>query len=164
MIWPAYLILGLVTVQRIAELLLAERNTRRLLARGAHEAGRRHYPLLVAIHASWLAALWVTAPGQAIHGLALLVFVMLQAARLWVIATLGERWTTRIIVLPGAPLVRRGPYRWFAHPNYLVVVAEIAMLPLVFGQLLIAVVFSVLNAVILAIRIGEENRALGGPA
>lgn len=164
MIWPAYLILGLVTVQRIAELLLAERNTRRLLARGAHEAGRRHYPFIVAIHAGWLAALWAAAPGQAIHGLALLVFALLQAARLWVIATLGERWTTRIIVLPGAPLVRRGPYRWFAHPNYLIVIAEIAMLPLVFGQLLIAVVFSVLNAVILAIRISEENRALGGPA
>ena len=108
MTWPAYLILGLVTLQRLGELLLAERNTRRLLARGAHEVGRDHYPFVVAVHAGWLVALWLLGPGPPIHLLPLALFIALQAARVWVIATLGDRWTTRIIVLPGAPLVRTG--------------------------------------------------------
>jgi methyltransferase len=86
---------------------------------------------------------------------------MLELARIWVLASLGERWTTRIIVIPDAPLVRRGPYRWFNHPNYIVVVAEIAVLPLAFGLWRTALVFSLLNAAILTIRIREENRALG---
>ena len=112
MTWPAYLILALVTVQRLGELVLAERT------------------------------------------------IALQFARVWVIATLGDRWTTRIIVLPGAPLVRRGPYRWVDHPNYLIVIAEIALLPLVFGLPAVAAFFSVLNAIVLWVRIREENRAL----
>ena len=160
MTWPAYLILGLVTLQRLGELWLAERNTRRLLAKGAHEVGRGHYPFIVAIHAGWLVALWLLGPGPPIHIWPLVLYVALQAARVWVIATLGERWTTRIIVLPGAPLVRRGPYRWLDHPNYLIVVAEIAVLPLVFGLPVVAAFFSVLNAAALWVRIREENRAL----
>jgi methyltransferase len=158
--WLAYLILALVTLQRGGELVLAERNTRRLLGRGAREFGRRHYPFIVLIHAAWLVVLWLLGPGQPIHLLPLFAFVVLQAARVWVIATLGERWTTRIIVEPGAPLVRSGPYRWFNHPNYLVVIGEIAVLPLVFGLVEIAVIFSLLNAVVLSIRMREENRAL----
>ena len=160
MTWPAYLILALVTLQRVGELLLAERNTSRLLAQGAHEVGRSHYPLVVAVHATWLAALWLLGPGPAIHVVPLVIYVALQLARIWVIATLGERWTTRIIVLPGAPLVRRGPYRWLDHPNYLIVVAEIAVLPLVFGLPIVAAIFSVLNAIVLWVRIREENQAL----
>ena len=160
MTWPAYLILGLVTLQRLGELWLAERNTRRLLAKGAHEVGRGHYPFIVAIHAGWLVALWLLGPGPPIHIWPLVLYVALQAARVWVIATLGERWTTRIIVLPGAPLVRHGPYRWLDHPNYLIVVAEIAVLPLVFGLPVVAAFFSVLNAAGLWVRIREENRAL----
>jgi len=160
MIWPAYLILALLTLQRLGELVLAERNTSRLCARGAHEVGRSHYPFVVAVHAAWLAALWLLGPGPAIHVVPLLVYIALQLARIWVIATLGDRWTTRIIVLPGEPLVRRGPYRWLDHPNYLIVVAEIAVLPLVFGLPIVAAVFSVLNAIVLWVRIREENQAL----
>ncbi len=160
MTWLAYLILALVTLQRLGELVLAERNTRRLLAGGAREHGRRHYPFLVAIHAAWLVSLWLLAPGKPIHAVALALFIALQTARIWVIATLGARWTTRIIVMPGAPLVKAGPYRWLDHPNYLIVAGEIALLPLAFGLPEIALVFTLLNAVILSIRIGEENRAL----
>jgi len=160
MTWLAYVILTLVTLQRLGELMLAERNTRRLLAQGAHEVGRGHYPLIVAVHAGWLAALWWLAPGQPIYPIPLLLFVALQAARLWVVSTLGRRWTTRIIILPKAPLVRAGPYRWVNHPNYLVVVGEIALLPLVFGLWALALAFSLLNAAVLLVRIREENKAL----
>ena len=160
MTWPAYLILSLVTLQRLAELVLAERNTRRLLTKGAHEVGRGHDGFVVAFLAAWLMALWLLGPGPAIHMIPLIIYVALQFARIWVIATLGERWTTRIIVLPGAPLVRRGPYRWVDHPNYLIVIAEIAILPLVFGLPVVAGFFSVLNAIVLWVRIREENQAL----
>jgi methyltransferase len=158
--WPAYLVLGLVTLQRLGELLLAERNTRRLLAKGAHEVARGHYPYMVAVHAGWLAALWLLGPGPPVHVIPLIVYAALQVVRVWVIATLGERWTTRIIVLPGEPLVRHGPYRWLDHPNYLIVIAEIAVLPLVFGLPVVAGFFSVLNAIVLWVRLREENEAL----
>jgi len=153
-------ILALVTLQRLGELFLSNRNTRRLLARGAHEVAPGHYSLIVAVHALWLAALWWFAPGRPIDGFWLAIFVLLQIARIWVIATLGERWTTRIIILPDAPLVARGPYRWVNHPNYLVVISEIAVLPLVWGLWPVALLFSALNAAVLSIRIREENRAL----
>ena len=160
MTWPAYLVLALVTLQRLGELLLAERNTRRLLAKGAHEVARGHYPYMVAVHAGWLAALWLLGPGPPIHVIPLIVYAALQVVRVWVIATLGERWTTRIIVLPGEPLVRHGPYRWLDHPNYLIVIAEIAVLPLVFGLPVVAGFFSVLNAIVLWVRLRDENEAL----
>ena len=160
MTWPAYVVLAVVTLQRLGELLLAERNTRRLLAKGAHEVGRGHYPFMVAVHAGWLIALWLLGPGPPIHVVPLIIYVALQVARIWVIATLGERWTTRIIVLPGEPLVRHGPYRWLDHPNYLIVVAEIAVLPLVFDLPVVAAFFSVLNAIVLWVRIRDENEAL----
>lgn len=160
MTWAAYLVLALVTLQRLGELALAERNTRRLLAKGGHEVGRSHYVFVVAVHAAWLLALWLLGPGPAIKIVPLAIYIALQFARVWVIATLGERWTTRIIILPGAPLVRHGPYRWLDHPNYLIVTAEIAVLPLVFGLPVVAGFFSVLNAIVLWVRIGEENQAL----
>ena len=162
MIWPAYMVLAMVTLQRLGELWLAERNTRRLLAQGAHEVGRGHYPFMVAIHAGWLMALWLLGPGPPIHLVPLAIYILLQFARVWVIVSLGERWTTRIIVLPNAALVRRGPYRWLDHPNYLIVAAEIAVLPLVFDLPVVAAFFSVLNAIVLWARIREENRALAG--
>jgi methyltransferase len=155
------IILLLVTLQRIGELVLSNRNTRRLLAQGAKEVGAGHYPLIVAVHVLWLATLWWLAPGRAVDGFWLGMFILLQVARIWVIATLGPRWTTRIITLPDAPLVRRGPYRLVNHPNYLIVVGEIAALPLAFDLWIVALVFTLLNAVVLAIRIREENRALG---
>jgi len=158
--WPAVAILAFVTLQRLAELLLAKANTQRLLAMGAIEHGRSHYPLIVAVHASWLISLWWLAPGRAIHWPFLILFGLLQLGRLWVIRTLGPRWTTRIIILPGAPLVTGGSFRFVTHPNYLIVVGEIAVLPLVFGLWELALLFSALNAVVLAIRIRAENRAL----
>jgi methyltransferase len=158
------LIVILVALQRAAELALAERNTRALLARGAREAGRGHYPAIVALHLAWLAGLAWLAPGRPIRWAWIGVFLVLQAARIWVIASLGRRWTTRIIVLPGAPLVRRGPYRLLRHPNYLVVVAELAALPLAFGLRLYAAAFLALAAVILAVRIRAEEKALQNPS
>ena len=159
-VWIAVAILGFVTLQRLVELQLADRNSRRLLAEGAVEYGRSHYPFIVALHMLWLAALWRWAPGRAIHLALLLLFAALQLGRVWVIATLRSRWTTRIIVKPGATLVRSGPYRFLNHPNYAIVTLEIAVLPLVFGLWEMALVFSLLNAAILAIRIAKENRAL----
>jgi methyltransferase len=155
------LILALVTLQRLGELWLSSRNTKRLLAQGAREHAPGHYWPIVAMHAFWLAALWVFAPGRPIDGFWLALFVIVEIARIWVLASLGPRWTTRIIVLPEAPLVRRGPYRFVNHPNYLVVVAEIAVLPLVFGLWPVALIFSALNAAALVIRIRAENAALG---
>jgi methyltransferase len=154
-------ILALVTIERLGELWLANRNTKRLLAEGAQEHGAGHYPLIVALHASWLAALWWLAPTQPIEPLWLALFFLIEIGRLWVLATLGGRWTTRIIVLPDAPLVRRGPYRFVDHPNYLVVTAEILVLPLAFGLWRTALVFSAINAILLTVRIHTENRALG---
>ena len=154
-------ILALVTLERLFELWLARRNTQRLLDQGAHEHARGHYPLIVAVHVLWLAALWWLAPPRPIDGFWLALFVLLELGRLWVLTTLGRRWTTRIIVLPGEPLVRRGPYRFVNHPNYWVVIGEIAVLPLIFGLWQVALVFTLLNAAALAIRIREENRALG---
>jgi methyltransferase len=154
-------ILALVTLQRLSELVIAQRNTRALLARGAIEVGAAHYPLIVLLHAAWLIGLWILARDRAVNIPLILVFVVLQAFRVWILATLGPRWTTRIIVLPGEALVARGPYRLIPHPNYAVVVAEIAVLPLAFGLVWYAVIFSILNAIVLTIRISAENRALG---
>ena len=157
-----FIILTLVTLQRLGELWLSNRNTRRLLAQGAHEIGASHYPLIVAVHALWLVALWWLGLSRPIDGFWVGMFVLIELARIWVLASLGQRWTTRIIILPEAPLVRRGPYRWVNHPNYLVVIAEIAVLPLVFGLWQIALIFSALNAAVLTVRVREENRALRG--
>jgi methyltransferase len=160
----AILILALLTAQRLAELVIARRNTRALLARGAYEASPGHYPLIVAVHTLWLAALWWLAPGSPIVWPLIGLFVLLQLGRIWVLATLGSRWTTRIIILPGAPLVARGPFRFVRHPNYLVVILEIAVLPLAFGLWQVALIFSLLNAAVLWIRIRAEERALGAAA
>ncbi|HEY1836537.1 MAG: isoprenylcysteine carboxylmethyltransferase family protein [Rhizomicrobium sp.] len=162
MLWP-WVIVGLVALQRLAELIYAERNTRALLARGAVEIGRAHYPLIVVLHLAWLVAIVIAWPHPPpIDLLALAVFVVLQGLRVWVLATLGPYWTTRIITLPNAPLVKRGPYRFIRHPNYTVVIGEIAVLPLVFGEWKIALAFSILNAAVLTLRIREEERALTG--
>jgi methyltransferase len=156
----AFLILSLVTLQRGAELLWARRNTRVLLARGAIEVAPGHYPIMVAFHATWLAGLWLLARDRSPDPTWVSIYAAVQAARIWVLATLGDRWTTRIVVLPGAPLIRGGPYRFLDHPNYAVVALEVAVLPLAFGLTGYAVVFSILNAGVLAIRISAENDAL----
>ena len=159
---PAELILALVTLQRVGELGLAHHNTRRLLARGAVELSPRHYPLIVAVHAAWLISLWIFGRHQPVNATALVAYIALQGFRCWVLWTLGARWTTRIIVLPGEPLVSAGPYRFLSHPNYAVVAAEIAVLPLALYLPFLAMLFTVLNAAVLAIRIRAENRALAG--
>ncbi len=146
---------------RLAELVYARRNQARLLARGGHEVGAGHYPLIVLLHAAWLAALFFGIPGTVAPNWILLVgFLALQFVRVWIIASLGPYWTTRIITVPGEPLSRHGPYRWMRHPNYAVVAAEIALLPLAFGAWPIALVFSLANAGLLAWRIATENRVL----
>ena len=151
----------LVGLQRLAELLYAQRNAARLIAAGAVEHGAGHYPLLVLVHAGWLASLWLFVPDDAMVVWPWLgVYGALQAARLWIFAALGRFWTTRIITLSGAPLVERGPYRYCRHPNYLVVAAEIAILPLAFGAWQITLAFSILNAAVLAWRIRVEDMAL----
>jgi methyltransferase len=158
----AYVILALVALQRVGELIYAARNTRALKRQGGVEFGRRHYPLIVLLHVSWLTAIAVgIRRDPAIRALPLTLFVLLQALRVWVLATLAGYWTTRVISIPGAPLVRGGPYRFLSHPNYLVVIGEIALLPLVFGQVTTAIVFSVLNGAVLAWRIRIEEAALG---
>ena len=153
-------VLAFVTLERGAELVWAQRNTRRLLARGAREASPGHYPLIVGLHAAWLVGLWALAWDRPVNLAWLALFAVLQAGRLWVLATLGQRWTTRIIVLPGEALVRRGPYRLIPHPNYAVVAGEILVLPLAFGLVPYGLIFSVLNAVVLWVRIRAEETAL----
>ena len=153
-------ILALVTAQRLGELVIANRNTRRLLAAGGVEHGADHYPLIVCLHAAWLGGLWLLAWDRPANLAWLAVYLLLEAGRAWVLASIGTRWTTRIIAVPGETLVRRGPYRFIPHPNYAVVVGEIAVLPLVFGLWAYALVFSVLNASVLWIRIRAERRAL----
>lgn len=157
----ARLVILLVALQRLAELVLARRNTARLLAEGAVEHGAGHYPAIVALHAAWLLALGLRAPGP-VDPWWLAGFLVLQAGRVWVLASLGRYWTTRIITLPQAPLVRRGPYRCLRHPNYLVVVLEIPVLALALGLPWDALGFGLANAALLAWRIRAEERALAG--
>lgn len=150
-----------VALQRLGELALSHRNRKRLLAKGGHEVGTGHYPLVMLLHAAWLAAIFFATPEDTPVSWALLgFFLLLQGLRIWVIASLGPYWTTRIITLPGAPLSRRGLYRWLRHPNYLIVAAEIAVLPLAFGAWGTACVFSLANGALLAWRIRVENPVL----
>ena len=157
----AYVVLALVALQRLGELALAQRNTKALLARGAVEIGARHYPLIVLLHTLWLlSVLWFLPKPTPVIWQLLLVFLVLQGLRLWVLATLGPYWTTRIISLPGAPLVTGGPYRFVRHPNYLVVAGEILVLPLAFGETMVAIIFSLANAALLFWRIRQEETGL----
>jgi methyltransferase len=157
--WPL-LILTFVTVQRLVELVIAKRNTAALLATGGKEIGAAHYPLIVAFHSLWILGLWIFAREQSINWTLIGVFAVLQTLRIWVLATLGKRWTTRIIIMPEKPLVVGGPFRFFKHPNYAVVACEIFVLPLAFGLVWFAVLGGAINLAILAYRIHVEERAL----
>ena len=154
------ILLAYLTVQRLAELWWARQNEARLMASGGVEYGHSHLPLMILLHAAWMAGLWFFAYDRPVEPFFLALFVVLQLARFWVLATLGRRWTIRIIVVPGECLVARGPYRLLRHPNYAVVTGEIAVVPLALGLPTYALVFSVLNAGMLAIRITAENAAL----
>jgi methyltransferase len=157
--WDSAL-LAFLTIQRLIELWWAKRNEARLLAAGGIEYGRSHLPLIILFHAAWMGGLWLLAHDRPINVLFFAMFVILQVARLWVLLTLGRRWTIRIIVLPGERLVARGPYRFLRHPNYAVVSGEIAIVPLALGLPLYALLFTALNAAVLAVRITAENAAL----
>jgi methyltransferase len=159
---PAALLLAAVTLERLAELWFARRNTAALLAHGAYEVAPGHYPFIVLLHTLWLAGLWAIGWAAPVNLGWLAVFLALQIARAWILATLGGRWTTRIIVVPNAPLVTSGPYRFLPHPNYLVVIGEIAVLPLCLGLPWYALVFSAANLAVLAIRVRAESATFPG--
>ena len=154
------ILLAYLTVQRAVELWWAKENATRLMASGGVEYGRSHLPLMILFHAAWLAGLWLLAYDRPVEPIFLALFIVLQMARFWVLATLGRRWTIRIIVVPDERLVAQGPYRLLRHPNYAVVIGEIAVVPLALGLPTYALVFSILNAGMLAIRITAENAAL----
>lgn len=156
-----HVIVLLVAFQRLGELVYAERNRRRLMAEGGVEVGARHFPLFVLLHGLWLVAIAVMLdPDVPVAWPWLVVFILLQIARVWVLVTLGRYWTTRIITVPDRPLVAGGPYRLSRHPNYAIVILEIAVLPLVFGLWSVALVFSLLNALLIRHRIKVEDEAL----
>ena len=161
--WPiwALIVFAYVIMQRLVELVYANANTRRLLAEGGREHGARHYPLFIVLHSGWLAAsVLVASPTSAPDMLLLGIFIASQAFRFWTLASIGRWWTTRIISAPHFPRVRRGPYRFIRHPNYALVVLEIAVLPLLLGAPAMAIIFSILNAVLLWWRIRIENDVL----
>jgi methyltransferase len=155
----------LVATQRLFELRLARRNERRARARGAVERGKGHYPVIVGLHALWLVSTLVEGllrgPVFPVYWpAALALFLLVQPLRYWALLSLGESWNTKILIVPGAKPVRSGPYRYLNHPNYVVVAVEILTFPLLFGAWITALVFTILNAAVLRVRIGEENRAL----
>lgn len=154
-----FLFLAFLILQRLGELIIARRNTARLLADGAHEVGAGHYPVMVAMHVGWLAAILLLGWNEAVRPFWLILYVFLQGFRIWILGTLGRRWTTRIIVTD-APLVSTGPFKFIPHPNYALVVAEIIVAPLVLGLWGVALVFTVLNALMLRHRIKVEDAAI----
>lgn len=161
--WPlwAEILFAYVIIQRFAELAYANANTRRLLAEGGREYGAGHYPLFIVLHGGWLASIALFAkPPEMPDMLLLNIFVATQTFRFWTLASIGRWWTTRIISAPHFPTVKRGPYRFIKHPNYALVVVEIALLPLILGAPAMALTFSVLNAVLLWWRIRMENSVL----
>jgi methyltransferase len=156
----ALVVLMLITVQRGSELVIARRNTRELMRMGAVEHGSSHYPVMVALHASWLAGLWFWGWNAVLTWPFLLAYAALQPLRFWILASIGRRWTTRILAVPGETLVARGPYRFLRHPNYALVLLEVPLLPLAFGMTNFALAFGVLNVAMLAWRISVEEAAL----
>ena len=154
-----FLFLAFIVVQRLGELVIAKRNTAALLARGAHEVGAAHYPVMVALHSSWILCLLIFGYSQDIHLGWLALYAVLQVFRVWIIGTLGRRWTTRIIVID-EPLVAKGPFRFIPHPNYTLVVLEVFVAPMVLGLVWVALLFSALNAAMLYHRIRVEDGAL----
>jgi methyltransferase len=153
------LLLIYVTLQRLAELAVAQRNTRTLLARGAYEVGANHYPAMIALHASWLISLWALGWNHALVPEFTVLFTLLQVGRYWVLRTLGERWTTRIIMTPWAQPVTSGPFRYVRHPSYLIVAIELPCASLALGLLWHALLFGALNLLMVSWRIRAEDAA-----
>ncbi|UUX52250.1 hypothetical protein NUH88_15095 [Nisaea acidiphila] len=158
--WAQWTVLA-VALLRVAELAHARRNLKRLLGAGGEERHPGHYPFFVLLHGSWLLALFfLVHPARPPEPVLMTLFVSLQFVRLWIIRSLGRYWTTRIVTLPGTPLIRTGPYRWIRHPNYLLVAVEIPLLPLTFGAWDLALLFAFANLVLLAYRIRAEESVL----
>ena len=161
--WPfwAQILFAYVVIQRVGELAYANANTRRLLAEGGREYGANHYPLFIVLHGGWLISIALFAkPTDAPDLLLLNAFIATQTFRFWTLASIGRWWTTRIISAPHFPKVKRGPYRYIKHPNYALVVVEIALLPLLLGAPAMALTFSILNAALLAWRLIIESAVL----
>ena len=156
----ASIILLLVTLQRLSELVIARRNTAGLLARGAVEHGASHYPVMVLLHASWLAGLWYFGWNANVIWPLMALYIALQGFRVWILATLGSRWTTRILTVPNETLVARGPYKFIRHPNYALVLLEVPLLPLALGLTWFAILYGLLNIAMLVWRIRIEEQAL----
>ena len=158
---PAQIAALLVLVQRGLEELYSRRNTRALLARGAVEAARDYYPVVVAIHLAWIASVFFFIPSDAaIIWPLLALYLLLQAARYWIIATLGGYWTHRILTMENAPTVKTGPYRWIRHPNYAVAFLESLLLPWIFGAFALGVIMATANGAMLYYKIVLEDAAL----
>lgn len=158
---PALIFIAVIVVQRLGELFLARHNTSRLLARGGREVGAEHYPLIVAVHVAWILALVVFGWKSALIWPWIGAYVALQFLRLWILSSLGARWTTRIIVI-NEPPIRRGPYRLVRHPNYMLVAAELIVAAMALDLPIVAAVFTVLNGIVLTVRIRAENTAWQG--
>ncbi len=161
-LWIAVALVALVVCERLAELVISARNQKRLIASGGIEIGAAHYPYMVLLHVAWMGAIvaWVAAGDVRVSAPMVVAHVLVELARVWVMTSLGPYWTTRIITVPDAPLIARGPYRFVRHPNYVVVTIEIALLPVALGAWWIALLFSILNALMLRVRIAAENEAL----
>ena len=159
-----YFILVFVIIQRLVELLIAKRNEKSMLAKGAYEVGASHYPLMIMLHVSFFISflvevMYFKSIFTPHYGL-LLVFLLLQLLRVWCLVSLGTFWNTKIIILPGANVVVKGPYSYIRHPNYLVVCLEILVLPLMFQAYMTAISFTILNLIMLSVRIPIEEKAL----
>ncbi|MCJ7839505.1 hypothetical protein MUB24_01000 [Lederbergia sp. NSJ-179] len=158
-------LISFIAVQRLFELYIARKNEKWMLQKGGMEYGQEHYPYMVMMHISFFISLLVevtlTDQGQArLWPVFLVVFVLLQMARIWVISTLGKHWNTKIIVLPGADIIKKGPFQYVKHPNYMIVTLELLVVPLMFHAYITAIIFFLLNQWILSIRIAVEEEAL----
>ena len=163
MLFP--IVISIVILQRLIELFIAKRNEKWMRSQGAFEAGAAHYPVMVSMHIVFfisllaevflferaLSPLWI---------IFLVIFIIAQAARIWCLTSLGKFWNTKIIILPGATVVQKGPYKWVRHPNYIIVATELLVLPLLFSAYLTAIVFSLLNVWMSSVRIPAEEKAL----
>jgi len=159
------IVISIVILQRLIELFIARRNEKWMLDQGAFEAGADHYPIMVTMHVTFFVSflLEVVVLGRTLSSIwmvLLCIFLLTQAARIWCLRSLGKFWNTKIIILSGADVVRRGPYRWVRHPNYLIVTIELLVLPLLFGAYFTAILFSLLNVWMLSVRIPAEEKAL----
>lgn len=152
-----------VILLRIGELILSKKNEKWLLQNGAVEYGKKHYPFIVALHSLFFLSLiieYYTQQTPSFSLLILLFYFLLLAFKVWILVSLGKFWNVKIFRIKNFPLIKEGPYKYFKHPNYIIVIAEIAIIPLVFHLYYTAIIFSLLNAIILTIRIKEENKAL----